>query len=1670
MTARNAGSAFVKIRPDAGDFPKDLRRGLAAVKDPGFTIGVSANMGQAKADIERFREVQGRNGLKLPVDVALGQADADMRAFRSRQQANGLTVKVDADTGKAQREIAALRRQMGGIGDLRTAMWTSLGAAGISGLPMAAAGLAQVASAIQQVVQAGLALPGMFAGATASVGTLATILSGVVDTYSAVSAAADDAATGGVQASNRLRNAVVDEVQARKDQAQAYRDARNQLQDLNVEMRGGLISESRAILEAQKAREDLARGKFSDVRDAQLRVLEADQRLLEVRSRNTQVSEKLADVNAKGIENSDQVVAANERVVRAQQAVAESAGGMSAAQQKANDEMAKLSPNAREFVNTLMRLTPAAKDLKNTVQDIGVEGLAGKLEQTVNSVMPTLKSGMSGIARGWNENFEQLFTSIGSDSSKGLLDRILGNTADAQSRLTAAIDPIVHGVGVLTAAGSDSLPRLADAIGNVSKRFEHFITEADKDGRLDKWINDGLTGIGHLSETVLNLGKTWTAITKAAGGGALLANLEMLTGKMQTFLNSTEGQDKLKWFFDEGRDMLDRWRPILESLPGLFEGVYDGAKTYIGGVLDVIGPLVDLLSDHPQLVATAIAAWAGWKVIGPIVGGVQSTLGGLSTAVANLGTGFATTREAAKKSMADVDDAFVKAGKPSGSGLAKFSGALSALGNASGPMMAITTLAIPALMGAIDKLNAKHEEASRVALQFEKDERTLEATLDRVTGKVTQATRDQAISTARNYNPDNSLPGAGVDGITKGNAVAAAKSLGIAPDVYADALLGKPDAVAKVRDVLVKNNLLPEFSANSELTQRLADIRGATNNKLNDQDIFNALLGGKDAVDKYNQAFEGTGIESRSGKYSLLEIAQALSPSGRAAVLSGGALSSSLDALPGAQQGAIEQNQANQGQFRLNDAGKGFFGGDFQVASSGSDYKVVVPDVIPLRGKTDQAGFKVEQNQDGTFTISVPLNSPLVEKYAKGGGTPSGSGPLPGGGYPAVVHPNEWWLNPRGRAALGDDFLKAANMGMVDIGRLPHFEAGGPGDGQLVDQYGNPTTPGGAPGPAVSAPVAPNPMSTGGISGIFGQVVSGIQGPIGNAISLGNSLMNMGASSGGADMGQTMATRASGVPGLVGLFGSMALSDPAGQEAALTNWGAQTLGWTANWAANTIGSAGSILYNGGLAAVGLDNSILSSSNPWNQAASQAASFALGSDSPINTMLGIGGGSAPAGGVITDPAALAAQYGVTVDPATGQLVTSQMASDATLSRQFLNNLPGSASKGESARDFAHRVMMPYWQNLGLTVGDHAADGYGEHQNGALDIMVPDIATGNSVLQQVLKDPNVYGAIFNNQSYGYGQGMTARDYSAGHTGDPNQDHTNHVHVWYKPSSAPGFASGGPVRGPGGPKSDVVPAWLSNGEHVFSAADVDAMGGQDAVYTFRHALHAADGVAVTPQQIAAVYRQTSAPTPPPRPNVVAQQKVVPSPRPSQPVAPAQPVTPAPTPAPAPSAPPVAQQAPYTAPQITAPTQPGPAPSSINHNLPAISKGISSAASAIGQAISTAMGIAGGAAGGVGGGAMGALGSYAGGLATQGGKVVDAAVNVVSSALVGSVPGSFGDPNMPAGGMTLRPEQNRPFTADYRGGDTNYFQGYEAREVLRMKDNNDALKKQGRLASVPV
>lgn len=669
MVEYNAGDARLRIVPDASNFKKDLEAKLKTMQ-VNFTVKVDLQIAQAKADMARFRAEENNRALNQRVNPQFTNAKAELAAFRAEQRANAINIPVNIDTNSVrnsakqagaqasaefQKEFEKGFEKVGGvIGKVfggAVDIGKSLGIQGlVSSIPAAVTAVAALGQALGQLSGAALAVPGGIASAVASVGTLGVGLLGIKEAYTAVSAASAESTTGmaekaraAASATQSLRNAVVDEAQAQKDVATARKDARQELQDLNLEMRGGQISIEQARNDALKARRDLAKGGFKDAldqRDAQLRVLEADQRVAEAISRQTQLVDKKSIADAKGVEGSDRVVAANERAIRshqatasAQQALADATGTSLAAQDKMRDALAKLSPQAAEFVNTLVALKPKWVDLQKTVSGNLFEGASASFTQFVDKVLPNLKGGMSSIATAWNSNIKTLLNSLGNTNSKGLLDRILGNTADAQTRFSAAIDPLVRGIGTLTAAGSDAMPRLADAIGSIATRFANFIDTADKDGRLDKWINAGLTGFTNLGNILLNLGKSFFSINQALGGPGLLKSFSDLTARWAAFLGSTQGQNKLVSFFAEGKREIDTLKPIIQNIIDILPAIWLGVKDSFDTFMPVLREFTEILKSHPDLVRSVVSAFALWRTISPIVDGIKASVLLLNTAL-----------------------------------------------------------------------------------------------------------------------------------------------------------------------------------------------------------------------------------------------------------------------------------------------------------------------------------------------------------------------------------------------------------------------------------------------------------------------------------------------------------------------------------------------------------------------------------------------------------------------------------------------------------------------------------------------------------------------------------------------------------------------------------------------------------------------------------------------------------------------------------------------------------------------------------------------------------------------------------------------------------------------------------------------------------------------------
>ena len=313
-----------------------------------------------------------------------------------------------------------------------------------------------------------------------------------------------------------------------------------------------------------------------------------------------------------------------------------------------NKQLDNMAPAAAAVAREVAKLAGPTGPLKQFQKDIAqpmFEGIDKQLDDFATKAIPRVKPGAQKIAGAWNNSMSEALRVGGSDKTLGLIDRIFGNTAEGQNRANKAIAPLTSALGQLAATGSDFLPRLGDAITSVSERLDKFISKNAANGNLFRWIDEGLNGMRAFGNAVLNVFKTITGLTKAAGAlngslsgdGGFLGWLERSTKAMSDLTNSASGQAKLTAFFRDGRADLDRWGDLLKDIWPALREIIKGFQAWgdiIFPVVKALGSLAGSLGEVPGLLQAILVGFLAWRTIGGIVGGITGKIKGMNAAAA----------------------------------------------------------------------------------------------------------------------------------------------------------------------------------------------------------------------------------------------------------------------------------------------------------------------------------------------------------------------------------------------------------------------------------------------------------------------------------------------------------------------------------------------------------------------------------------------------------------------------------------------------------------------------------------------------------------------------------------------------------------------------------------------------------------------------------------------------------------------------------------------------------------------------------------------------------------------------------------------------------------------------------------------------------------------------
>jgi len=269
--------------------------------------------------------------------------------------------------------------------------------------------------------------------------------------------------------------------------------------------------------------------------------------------------------------------------------------GLTGDAEEFRESLKGLAPEARTFARGVRSLKGEIKDLKQHVQGQFFAPFAKSIRPLGETYLPILKQAMGGVASSFGQVGKQFagwaqqpVTVVKIAGALGHMRTSLGDVASGVMGLVRAFLPLIT-------VGSTFLPGLTGGFKGATENLARFMEEAEKTGKLKKWISDGLSKIGDLVDTgqqlwriFKNIGDVGKEVFQGLGfkSGGLLDKLEALTQKARDFFQTAEGGEVAATIFET-------LRAVLSSLTGTLSALAVGFAKMFGPLLPMIAQFLE---------------------------------------------------------------------------------------------------------------------------------------------------------------------------------------------------------------------------------------------------------------------------------------------------------------------------------------------------------------------------------------------------------------------------------------------------------------------------------------------------------------------------------------------------------------------------------------------------------------------------------------------------------------------------------------------------------------------------------------------------------------------------------------------------------------------------------------------------------------------------------------------------------------------------------------------------------------------------------------------------------------------------------------------------------------------------------------------------------------------
>lgn len=326
----------------------------------------------------------------------------------------------------------------------------------------------------------------------------------------------------------------------------------------------------------------------------------------------------------------------------------------------------KLTPAARSAAIAVQGLKGQFDELRNSLQEKLFAGLDTEISQTGRVLLTVFKPAMESIARSSNTAIKSILQDFRSVREQTVFKEIGTEGARAFDNLSKAVLPLIQAFLVVASVAAKVFADVTGGAGAAATKFAAFVTQLKESGKLEEIMLRGVAAIKKLGTVAGNVFGIIGSVMKASGadGQGFLDTLVKITGKMNEFFTSFQGQFALTAFFD----LLKAVQVIVAELAPLGPAVV-ATMLSITNALQTVAPYVTplaaafgnlVLAIQPLIVlagTVAAAVLSGittvFRDLKPIVETLVTAIAGFVTnALPGLKTGFITAWEATKPLLA----------------------------------------------------------------------------------------------------------------------------------------------------------------------------------------------------------------------------------------------------------------------------------------------------------------------------------------------------------------------------------------------------------------------------------------------------------------------------------------------------------------------------------------------------------------------------------------------------------------------------------------------------------------------------------------------------------------------------------------------------------------------------------------------------------------------------------------------------------------------------------------------------------------------------------------------------------------------------------------------------------------------------------------------------------